>query len=195
MSQATQLQQSATTAKRKAGAALSLRTPHAVKRAMALSAVMGLAGCAYDDIDHLYAEAVRFQAEISDFDVNEGPRLYPDLITKGDYDAGAGKYTSVKSRRVIGRRKMEKDLVLLLQVRCPTETYSCAIAELERLDFECVERSGRAECISERRTSNPKTPNPLKGSPEHQLWTVLLERQANGARMQARLQFLGPHYD
>jgi hypothetical protein len=162
---------------------------------MALSAVLGLAGCAFDDIDHLYAEAVTFQGRIQDLDVNEGPRLYPDLITKDDYDAGAGRYTSVKSRRVIGRRKMAKDLVLLLQARCRTETYSCAIAELERLDFECIERSGKAECISDRRTSDPKTPNPLKGSAEHQLWTVVLERQAHGANMQARLQFLGPHYD
>jgi hypothetical protein len=162
---------------------------------MALGAVMGLAGCAYDDIDHLYADALRFQGRISDLDVNEGPRLYPDLITKSDYDWGAGTHTSVKSRRVIGHRKMEKDLVLLLQARCPTETYSCAIKELKRLDFECVEKDGKAECVSDRRTSDPTTPHPLKGSAEHQLWTVVIDPQAKGAGMHARLQFLGPHYD
>ena len=90
---------------------------------------------------------------------------------------------------------MEKDLVLLLRARCPTETYSCAIAELKRLDFECAEKSGGTECKSDRRTSNPTTPNPLKGSPEHQLWTVVIEPRAKGASMEARLQFLGPHYD
>lgn len=162
---------------------------------MALSAVVGLAGCAYDDIDHLYAEAVRFEGRIEDLDVDEAARLYPDLITKDDYDSGAGTRTSVKSRRVIGRRKMEKDLVLLLQARCPTDTYPCAIAELERLNFECVEKSGKAECISERRARHPKIHNPIKSFYEDQLWTVVMERQANGARMQARLQFLGPHYD
>ena len=55
---------------------------------MAIVAAMGLAGCIYDDIDHLYAEAVRFQATIERLDVDEGPRLYPDLVTKDGYHGG-----------------------------------------------------------------------------------------------------------
>jgi hypothetical protein len=161
---------------------------------MAMVAAMGLAGCVYDDIDHLYAESVRFQGRISDLDVDEGPRLYPDLITKDDYDWGGGTHTSLRSRRVIGRRKMATDLILLLEARCPTDTYSCAIAELERLDFECAENDGRAECISERRTRHPTNHNLIKGDYEDQLWTVVIERRPKGANMQARLQFLGPYY-
>ena len=194
MPQTPRLQQCASAAMRKPGVAPSYMTRRSIVRIAALGALIALAGCAFDDIDHLYGEAVRFQSRIEDLDVDEALRLYPDLMTKDDYDAGSGTRTSVRSRAVIGRRKLEKDLVLLLQARCPSETYSCAITELKRLDFECAEKDGGAECLSERRTRHPRVHSPIKGYYEDQFWTVVVERQASGATMQARLQFLGPHF-
>jgi hypothetical protein len=188
---ATALQPSTTRAMCKSGAVRTPNAPRAVARVMVLSAVMCLAGCTYDAIDYLYEDSVRFQGRLGRLNVEEGPRLYPDLVTKEDYLSDG--YTSHDHRQVIGRRKMEKDLVALLRAKCPIETYSCAIRELERLGFQCVEADGKAECSSERRTRHPALHNPIKWYFEDQLWTVVIEPQANGANMQARLQFLGPH--
>jgi hypothetical protein len=187
---ATVFQPSTTEAMCESGAICIQRTARAVARAMVLSAVVFLPACTYDAIDYLYEDSVRFQSRLGGLDVEEGPRLYPDLVAKEDYLPDG--YTSHDHRQVIGRRKMEKDLVTLLQAKCPIETYSCAIRELKRLGFQCVE-AGKAECSSERRTRHPALHNPIKWYFEDQLWTVVIEPQANGANMQARLQFLGPH--